>query len=271
MTGYRASPAPQITGVAAGAACLAVLVVSAIAWALDVRELNGASIWAKPMKFGLSFGLHMLTLVWLATLVDERAQRGRWIGIVLVSAGLASILEVLYVALQAARGRASHFNTETPLESFLYYQVMGGAALVLVCATFGLGWLILRNSLSSVGPGLKTGAAFGAMLSAAATLVTAGALAAGVIDGPGHWVRGVRTDAYGLPLFGWATRGGDLRVPHFFATHIIQALPIVGIVADRAAKLKARTLVLIAAVGALAATALTLAQAIAGRPFLILP
>ena len=271
MAEHRAAPVPQIAGVAAGAACFAVLVVSATAWALDVRELNGASIWAKPMKFGLSFGLHMLTLVWLATLLDERARQGRSIAIVIVSAGLASILEVLYVALQAARGRASHFNTETPLESFLYYQIMGGAALVLVGATFVLGWLILRNSLRSIGPGLITGAALGAMLSAAATLVTAGALAAGVIDGPGHWVGGVRTDAYGLPLVGWATRGGDLRVPHFFATHMIQALPIVGIVADRTGMPMARTLVLIAALAALAVTVLTFAQAIAGRPFLIVP
>ena len=40
-----------------------------------------------------------------------------------------------------------------------------------------------------------------------------------------HWV-GTPSDAGGLPLVGWSTAGGDLRVPHFFATHAAQAVPL---------------------------------------------
>jgi hypothetical protein len=32
---------------------------------------------------------------------------------------------------------------------------------------------------------------------------------------------------------GWSKSGGDLRVSHFFATHMIQVVPVVGLVLER--------------------------------------
>ncbi len=43
----------------------------------------------------------------------------------------------------------------------------------------------------------------------------------------------MRNNAEGLPITGWSTTGGDLRVPHFLATHLMQALPMAGWLADR--------------------------------------
>ena len=34
-------------------------------------------------------------------------------------------------------------------------------------------------------------------------------------------------DATGLPFFHWSTTGGDLRVAHFAALHIMQAVPLI--------------------------------------------
>ena len=61
------------------------------------------------------------------------------------------------------------------------------------------------------------------MVSAAATTFVGGSLA----SGSGHWIGGDQTDATGLPFFHWSTTGGDLRVAHFAALHLMQAVPLV--------------------------------------------
>ena len=61
------------------------------------------------------------------------------------------------------------------------------------------------------------------IVSAVATTAVAGFLA----SGNGHWIGGDQTDATGLPFFHWSTTGGDLRVPHFAALHIMQAVPLI--------------------------------------------
>ncbi|MAI44505.1 MAG: hypothetical protein CMB79_01155 [Filomicrobium sp.] len=43
------------------------------------------------------------------------------------------------------------------------------------------------------------------------------------------YVGTIPTDETRMALTGWSRVGGDIRVSHFLATHMIQALPIVGI------------------------------------------
>ena len=81
------------------------------------------------------------------------------------------------------------------------------------------------------------------------------------------WVGGLRTDATGLPIFGWSTTGGDLRVPHFSATHRLQVLPLVGWIADRSRRKAARRWVWLALIAAALAVLATGWQALQGRPF----
>ena len=61
------------------------------------------------------------------------------------------------------------------------------------------------------------------------TLVTAGALS----SNGGHFVGVPGAGAGTVPLFGWSTSVGDLRPAHFLALHAMQALPLLGWLADR--------------------------------------
>lgn len=270
MTPVRPFSRAETTALATVAICVGMLLVNFLAFAVDERLLRGVNIWSKPVKFAASFGLHMATLLILARLITDQARHGWPVTLALVSASVATLIEVLYVALQSARGRASHFNTETAFDAFMYYQVMGTAAVVLVAATALVGVLVLRSARTDVEPGLRLGAGWGAILGAVATLAVAGVLASGAISGPGPWIGAPRTDAGGLPLVGWSRQTGDLRVPHFIATHLIQAMAVVGWLADQIAP---RTFVARIAVGAVAVvgiglTVATFAQALRGQSLL---
>jgi hypothetical protein len=183
---------------------------------------------------------------------------------------ISGLIEIFYIAFQSARGRASHFNSQTAWEAFMYSGVMGTAAVVLVVTTSIAGYWIWKHASTEARQhqGMFWGAVMGLFLGGMATLLTASALASGQIAGPGHWVGGIRSDIGGLHILGWSTTGGDLRVPHFFATHLMQALPIAGIFADKVLPSNAKLFVWLASVLGLMVVALTYTQAVSGQPFL---
>jgi hypothetical protein len=259
---------PQGTAWMIAAAMLVLLPASLALLLVDPRQLNGISVWAKPIKFQLSLAVHFATLAWLVQLVTPAAAGRVALRLGCVIAGGAALFEILYITLQAARGRASHFNAETPLELALY-QVMGVGAVLIVANAIQAGWVIRRHSRPEIGAGFREGASLGLILGGIATLLTAGVLGSGEIAGPGHWVGGIRSDVGGLPLLGWSQSGGDLRVPHFFATHLTQILPLLGLLADRIGRGRL-ALVRIGGVLGLAIVLATFLQAIAGVPFLTL-
>lgn len=245
---------------------VAFMIPSLAAYAIDERLINGISVWSKPLKFQSSLIVLIATVLLLLPVLRIDTLAGRLARGTALAIAVSATLEIAYIVIQAARGRASHFNDSTPLEATLY-QVMGVGAVTLVICTFIFGWLILRHARPDVGAGLRTGAAWGLMISAVLTLVTAGVLSSGTLDGPGHWVGGIKSDAGGLFLLGWSRTGGDLRVPHFFATHIMQGLPLLGLVLDRFQPNRARAGVWVGALLGVAIVGATFVQAASGRPF----
>ncbi|MDD7965836.1 hypothetical protein [Actinomycetospora lemnae] len=219
-----------------GVAMAALAVVCLAGLVLDPRLLGGQPIWAKPLKFSVSFVLYAATLVWMVSLVSTPRTR-RWArrgGVVVATAGT---IEMVAIVGQVLRGRASHFNVATPLDTAVW-SVMGTTIVVLWVATAGIGVLLLRertlapDTAWAVRLGLAVtllgmAVAFlmtsptGAQIAAAqetGRLTTAGAHAIGVPDG-----------GPGLPLVGWSTTGGDLRIAHFVGLHALQGLPLLAL------------------------------------------
>ncbi len=218
---------------------------------VDQRLLNGISVWIKPAKFFLSLALHMLTLAWGISLLPQTTRSGWTVRVMALYMMVAACGEMIYIAGRAALGQASHFNTGTPLSSLLY-SLMGLGAVGMLVVTAVIGTLILLKAPPSL---MTRAAGAGFILAAVLTLVTAGTL-----GGMGsHWIGGDQTDATGLPLLGWSTTGGDLRVSHFVSLHLMQAIPL--------AALTGRSLAVLAvAIAGIAAAAATYAQALMGYP-----
>ncbi len=254
----------------AGAAIMVALALPTFAaQALDTRTLIGVSVWDKPLKFEISIAIHLATLALIVSMMTPQARASLLVrGAALVNV-LAGIGEIAYILYQAGRGRASHFNFETPFE-IVMYGLMGAGATAMVVATLVLGLKARKSLAPSLGAGLKLGIVLGLTLGATLTLITAGLLSSGTLAPFGHWVGGVRSDENGLPLVGWSTTGGDLRVPHFFATHLMQAVPLLGLMADRVVGRYSTSIVANGAIIGVGVVVATFAQAVMGMPFLAL-
>ncbi|MCJ1699921.1 hypothetical protein MT356_09320 [Rathayibacter festucae] len=210
-------------------ACLVLLLV-------DPRELGGQPLWAKPLKFCLSIAVYALTLAWLIGLVPERRRRlARMLGSVAV-AGLA--IEMVVIGGAAAVGVTSHFNVTTPLHSALW-AAMAVSIVVVWLVTLVLAALLARVPLGdpSLTLAVRAGLVIGLVGMALAFLMT-GPTASQLSDYQGvvgaHAV-GVDDGGAGLPLLGWSTTGGDLRIPHFLGMHALQGLPLLAFALARLA------------------------------------
>lgn len=235
----RATPAAPAAPAAAGVTAertlwsltgvsLALLLLFIAAGAFDARTLDGASVWLKPAKFALSFVVLHATLALVVERLSPALRTGRVLRATTVALVIATTGEMAYIAARASLGLASHFATGTPLEAAMY-QLMGAGALTLVVAIAVVGWLAGRDREAAMGPGLRRGVAWGFMLAALLTLVTASVLS----SRSGHFVGTPSAGAPVWPLLGWSGEVGDLRPAHFLALHAMQALPLLGAWLDR--------------------------------------
>lgn len=212
----------------AGMAVLAV--VAAIGIVADPRILTGVPIWLKPFKFAVSFVLYGTTLAWMLSLLPRRSRTAERAGTVIVAMSLA---EMAVIVGQVLRGTTSHYNETTLLNAALW-QVMGASIMVLFVAHLVIGIVVLRQPMAdrvdryAVGWGL--GLSLLGMLAAIPMVVPGQEVAEGI--GGAHSV-GVPDGGPGLPLVGWSTTGGDLRIGHFVGLHALQALPILAILLSR--------------------------------------
>ncbi|MBL8925700.1 MAG: hypothetical protein JNM77_05620 [Pseudonocardia sp.] len=200
-------------GLFAFAVAMAALTpVLAILVLVDDRVLLGAPLWLKPLKFAVSLALYSATLSWMLGQLRERAlSRTGWI--ITVAGGV----EMAIIVGQAAVGNRSHYNMDTPLSAALW-GTMGVTITVLWLATLAVAVRFLRvpGRDRAAGTAIRLGVVVALIgLGEGFLMASTGAHAVGVPDG-----------GPGLPLVGWSTTGGDLRVAHFIGMHALQGLPL---------------------------------------------
>lgn len=245
-----------------GLALLALAVVLSVAWALDPRQLHGEDVWAKPVKFLLSVGLFALTSAWFIGELPQARRNtapiraARWI---LIGAGA---FELVYITLQGALGQPSHFNESTPFHTVMF-ALMGIGAVALTATTLPLALEIARH-----GTGLSPAPRLAIVLGLVLTF-TLGVGAGVAISAHGGPVVG-GAGGPGLPLLGWSTTGGDLRVPHFLGIHAQQLLPLAGAGLAAAIPARAQAAVWLASALYVLLTLAAFAQAMLGRPLIAL-
>ncbi len=238
----------------------AAVVAMVPAYLVDPRTLWEVSVWSKPMKFAVSMMVHFTTLAILAQQLPLKKRTGIFMTGAVWASVAAALMEIVYISLQAARGRHSHFNSETTYEVFMY-SVMGVGAIALVFAAFALGTMLAvhRDGDRS---GFRLGTVAGLLLAPILTFIVAGYMS---VSGS-HWVGAATSDANGVPFFGWSLEVGDFRPAHFVALHAMQALPLLGLGADKIAPRNARALVFGASIIIAIITALLFYQALSGQP-----
>ncbi len=249
----------------------------------DPRTITGAPAWLKPAKFGVSITLYSLTMVWLLGFVaTDRVWKRRLVGVAGWTIAGTFVAEMVPITLQVMRGTTSHFNVATPFDMALW-SLMGTAIMVLWGTNFVVAALLLlqRFENRAFAWSLRLGLVItiiGMGLGFLMTLPTAQQLAgwqagAAVTVAGAHTVGPAGGDLVdggpGLPVVGWSTRGGDLRVGHFVGMHALQVLPFFGLLVARRRRWSAGQktgLVVTAAAGYLGLVLLVTWQALRAQP-----
>lgn len=242
---------------------LALALVMILVLPFDTRLVTGINPWIKPLKFALSIALYTSTVAWY--MADVR-KGGALRSIVRWGIAAAMLVEIACIAMQAARGTTSHFNTATVFDAGVF-QLMGIMIALNTLLGVGLLWL-LRGRVAAPRAAYIWGLRLGLVL-----FLLASVEAFAMIARSAHTV-GIPDGGPGLPFLTWSTRAGDLRVAHFLGLHSLQIFPIAGYALDR---LRPRwsSMGRVTAMGAFAIVWLALMvglflQAMAGRPFLAL-
>lgn len=206
---------------------LAMLVVAMLGLLFDQRIITGAPAWMKPAKFALSIAIYAATLIWLLQFLRDRPRLVKVISW-LALGGFAT--EMALITLQVVRNTTSHFNVSTTFDATVWIT-MGSVIVAMWLLTLGVAVLLFRRTFGP--PAIVWGVRMGLIASllgmAVAFFMTRALRQTGGSSATigGHAV-GVADGGPGLPIVGWSTTGGDLRIAHFVGIHGLQVLPIVG-------------------------------------------
>ncbi len=259
------APAPRVRPLLVLTAASAALLALCLLWGLaEARTLDGVPVWHKPAKFAGSFVATFGTLALLEARLSRPWTDG-WLlrGTVAVMAA-AFLAEMAYMIVRAAQGEASHFNLSTPFNAFMYRQVMGTGAVLLVLGIGIFGVATLLDRRADLSPALRRAAGLGHLLAFVLTLVVAGTMS----TGSSAFVGQPHAGAPVLPVLGWSGSVGDLRPAHFLALHTMQALPLLALWLERDGRRASPGAITLAALAWTGLVLAVFAQALMGLPLI---
>ena len=220
---------------------VAMLVLTAVALlglVVDPRVITGAPAWMKPLKFAVSITIYSATLLWMLTFITDRP---RLVAAISWGVFLGLGIEMVLIVMQVLRNTTSHFNQATSFDAAVF-TAMGAviAGIWLLTAIVAFPLARRRFAESPIVWGVRLGLIAGLLGMAVAFLMTLptpeqDALDAATGSSPivGAHAVGVADGGPGLPVVGWSTEGGDLRVAHFVGLHGLQILPLLGLALAR--------------------------------------
>jgi hypothetical protein len=215
-------------------------------------QVSGVSAWLKPFKFFISIGIFAFTMALYLTYLDNQKQITNycWSFIIFLS------IELLMITIQAARGRISHYNIETPLDRVIF-ALMGLSITVILIHTIYITFLFFIQKQFSVSTEMIL--AIKLSLIMMVIFMLEGYLMIGISK---HTI-GAEDVTKGIPALNWSKNYGDLRVAHFLGMHALQIIPLLTFVLANTKKD-----VYVISVLYFAFVTFTLVQAWQGKPFI---
>jgi hypothetical protein len=221
-----------------GLVMLATLFATMIGLVVDNRVITGQPAWLKPAKFALSISIYSFTFLWLLTFIKGR--KGL-VNLVAWVTAVGFVAEMAIIGVQVVRGTESHFNFRTDLDAILF-AIMGMTIVAVWIMGLLLAVMLMVQRIEDrpFAWALRIGVVLALVGMAVAFLMTSptGAQLANLQRGAeqtliGAHSVGVADGGPGLPIVGWSTEGGDLRIAHFVGIHAMQVLPFVGWLVSR--------------------------------------
>ncbi|MDJ0752305.1 MAG: hypothetical protein QNJ45_02220 [Ardenticatenaceae bacterium] len=249
--------------------------VTLVGLLVDPQTVLNEPAWIKPLKFSMSIAVYCATIAWMLSYIEKP----RWlIKTIAVGTGIFLTGESALIILQAARGVRSHFNFSTEFDSIVF-GLMGTFIMLLWVLNLVLVILLLLQRFER--PLFKWSLMWGLVIAMVGgfmaydmteqltpdqqEIIDSGETSA--FQG-GHTV-GAEDGGPGLPLLGWSTTHGDLRVAHFIGLHALQIIPLIGLAIEnvyrrRLAENQRLILLFLAGAGYLGLVTTTYQQAIRG-------
>ena len=229
-----------------------LLIFSGIAhlalFAINGGDWEGDTSLRKPILFGISSGVTLLSIVWIVPRL-----RPRWgDSTIRIAFSVAMTVEVTLITLKQWRGVPSHFNRDTPLDAMIL-NTIEGLILFVTIVIADLTWRSLRDVEAS--SDIKLAVRGGMVL-----------LLFGCLLGILSAIYGVQQKSLGRPpgIYGEA---GVMKFAHGMPLHAIQFLPAIAWVLKKfeIGEPKRRRTVLLSLCSLCSTTAFSCVQTFSGK------